>query len=127
MKIKKQLSRSERMRTHPGKHNPSKYYLYHHDHDHDTEECIQLQNKIKKLIKRGRLDRFLRRRSEARIDRPRALLQSEPSMSEEQQEDRPPLAIINLISGGTKCFDEPPSLNLKVRESLPQTGKAGMK
>ena len=42
MKIREQLPRSERMRTHPGKRNPNKFCLYHRDHGHDTEEYIQL-------------------------------------------------------------------------------------
>ena len=73
MEIKEQLLRSERMRTHPSKRNLSKYCLYHRDHDHDTEECIQLRDKIEELIWRGRQDRFLRRQSEAEEDRLRAL------------------------------------------------------
>ena len=42
---------TERMRTHPSQRNPNKFYLYHHDHGHDTEECIQLQDKIEELIR----------------------------------------------------------------------------
>ena len=68
MKIKEQLLRLEKMRSHPAKYNPNKYYLYHHDHSYDTEECIQFQDKIKELIRQGQLDRFLRHRPEERED-----------------------------------------------------------
>ena len=47
------------MRTHLEKYNPNKFCLYHRDHGHDTEECIQLQDEIEELIRRGRLDRFI--------------------------------------------------------------------
>ena len=50
MEVREQLPRPERMRTHPGKHNPNKFYLFHRDHGHDTEECIQLQDEIEELI-----------------------------------------------------------------------------
>ena len=51
MKFREQLPRPERMRTHPGKRNPNKFCLYHHDHGHDTEECIQLRDEIEELIR----------------------------------------------------------------------------
>ena len=51
MEVREQLPRSERMRTHPEKRNPNKFYLYHYDHGHDTEECIQLRDEIKELIR----------------------------------------------------------------------------
>ena len=86
--------------THPEKHNPNKFYLYHRDHGHDTKKCIQLRDEIEELIRRGRLDRFIRRRPEGRKDRSRALLQPEPPRREEQPEDRPSIGIINSISGG---------------------------
>ncbi|EHA8588353.1 hypothetical protein COCNU_scaffold004835G000020 [Cocos nucifera] len=98
MKIKNQLPRLEELRSFPNKHNRSKYCLYHHDHSHDTEECIQLQDEIEELIKRGWLGRFLKCWPEAREGRPRALPQSEPPMRKEQQRDRSPLSIIKTIS-----------------------------
>ncbi|EHA8591482.1 hypothetical protein COCNU_scaffold060974G000020 [Cocos nucifera] len=96
MEIRERLPRPKRMRSHPSKRNPNKFCLYHRDHDHDTEECIQLQDEIEELVRRGRLGRFLRRRSEEWKDRLRAL----PPSGENQQEDRPPLGVINTISGG---------------------------
>ena len=100
MEVREQLPRPERMRTHLGKHNPNKFCLYHRDHGHDTKECIQLRDKIEELIRRGRLDRFIRRRPKGREDRPRALPQPELPRREEQPGDRPPIGIINSVSGG---------------------------
>ena len=94
MEIKEQLPRPEKMHTHPRKCNPNKFCLYHRDYGHDTEECIQLRDEIEKLIRRGRLNRFIRRRPESREDRPRALPQLEPSRREEQPEDQPPIGIV---------------------------------
>ena len=59
MEVREQLPRLERMHSHPKKCNPNKFCLYHRDHGHDMEECIQLQDKIEELIRRGRLDRFI--------------------------------------------------------------------
>ncbi|KAG1326597.1 hypothetical protein COCNU_01G005310 [Cocos nucifera] len=98
MEIREQLPRSKRMHTHLGKHNLNKFCLYHRDHNHDIEECIQLQDEIEELIRRGRLGRFLRQRPEGREDRSRALPEPEPSRREDQQGDRPSLDIINTIS-----------------------------
>ena len=100
MEVREQLPRPERMRTHLGKCNPNKFCLYHRDHDHDTEECIQLQDEIEGLIRRGRLDRFIHRRPEGRGDRPRALPPPEPQKREEQPGDRPPIGTIDSIVGG---------------------------
>ena len=83
MEVREQLPRSERMRTHPEKRNPNKFCLYHRDHGHDTEECLRLRDEIEELIRRGRLNRFIRCRSENREDRPRALPQSKPPRREE--------------------------------------------
>ena len=100
MEVREQLPRPERMRTHPGKRNPNKFCLYHRDHGHDTEECIQLQDEIEELIRRGRLNRFIRRRPEGRGDRPRALPPPELQKREEQPGDRPPIGTIDSIAGG---------------------------
>ena len=102
MEVREQLPRSERMRSHSRKRNPNMFYLYHRDHGHDMEECIQLRDEIEELIRRGRLNKFIRHHSEGREDRSRALPQSELLRREEQHEDRPPIGIINTISGGPR-------------------------
>ncbi|RZS12588.1 hypothetical protein BHM03_00044054 [Ensete ventricosum] len=37
------------------------YCRFHHDYKHDTKECYDLKNQIEDLIRRGHLDRFVRR------------------------------------------------------------------
>ncbi|XP_057972765.1 uncharacterized protein LOC131160908 [Malania oleifera] len=51
----------EPMRTPLHRRNMSKFYQFHRDHEHDTEECIQMKNKIEALIKRGYLSRFIKK------------------------------------------------------------------
>lgn len=47
------------IRTPPHKRNMSKYCEFHQDHDHHTEDCITLHMEIKKLIKSGKLAKFV--------------------------------------------------------------------
>lgn len=45
----------ERMKMHP----LNKYCEFHQDHGHDLEECIMLRIDIEKLIKNGKLARYI--------------------------------------------------------------------
>jgi hypothetical protein len=47
------------MRALLDKRSVNKYYEYHRDHGHDTEDCISLKIEIKRLIKAGKLARFI--------------------------------------------------------------------
>ena len=85
---------------HLTRRDPSKYYLYHRDHDHDLEDCIQLYDEIEALIRHGHLNRFIRCQREQWEDRRRLPQPVEQSPRIEQQEDRPPIGIINAITGG---------------------------
>ena len=49
-----------KMQTNLESRDPYKYCLYHRDHGHGTEDCYQLKEKIKHLIREGRLDWFIR-------------------------------------------------------------------
>lgn len=53
------LKRPNLMRSNPRKQDRTKYYWYHRDHDHDTEDCIELKDEIKNLIRRGWLRQFM--------------------------------------------------------------------
>lgn len=50
MEVRKQLPQARRMWIWPERHNPSKYYLYHHNHENDTKDCLQLEDEIKWFI-----------------------------------------------------------------------------
>lgn len=62
---------------------------YHKNHGHDTDECIQLTNNIKELIRGGCIRRYVRRG-----DRP-----NEETLEQGREE---PTAIIHMISGGNE-------------------------
>lgn len=46
-------------RTASSKWNSNKYYQFHCEYGHDTEEYIQLRNKIEALIQHGQLSQFV--------------------------------------------------------------------
>ena len=50
----------KRMKGDPSKQNKSKYCRFHRSHGHDTDECYDLKQQIKALIKQGKLKKFLR-------------------------------------------------------------------
>jgi hypothetical protein len=47
------------MRAPPEKRSMNKYCEYHRDHGHDTEDCIFLKIEIERLIRNGKLARFV--------------------------------------------------------------------
>ncbi|GAV83431.1 LOW QUALITY PROTEIN: hypothetical protein CFOL_v3_26878, partial [Cephalotus follicularis] len=51
----------EKLRTPAENRNMEKYCRYHRDHGHDTEECRQLKNQIKDLIRKGHLRKYVDR------------------------------------------------------------------
>ena len=51
----------EKMKEDPNKCNQNKYCRFHRDHGHDTDECFDLKQQIKNLIKQGKLRNFLGR------------------------------------------------------------------
>ncbi|GAV79084.1 hypothetical protein CFOL_v3_22549, partial [Cephalotus follicularis] len=64
-----------------------KYYRYHRDHGHDTEECRQLKNHIKDLIRNGHMRKYVD------IDAPQGRREQRreeaPRQQEEQQQQQP--------------------------------------
>ena len=49
----------EKMKGDPNKRNHNKYCRFHKDHGHDTDECFDLKQQIKNLIRQGKLRNFL--------------------------------------------------------------------
>ena len=49
----------EKMKGDPNKRNRNKYWCFHRDHEHDTDECFDLKQQIKNLIRQGKLRNFL--------------------------------------------------------------------
>ncbi|RRT73546.1 hypothetical protein B296_00013037 [Ensete ventricosum] len=49
------------MKTQREECNRTRYCHFHCDYSHDTEECHDLKNQIKDLIRRGHLDRYIRK------------------------------------------------------------------
>ena len=50
-----------KMKGDPNKCNKNKYCHFHRDHRHDTDECYDVKQQIKNLIKQGKLRNFLER------------------------------------------------------------------
>ncbi|GAV70350.1 LOW QUALITY PROTEIN: hypothetical protein CFOL_v3_13848, partial [Cephalotus follicularis] len=59
-----------------------KYCWYHCDHGHNTEECRQLKNQIKDLIRKGHLRKYVDRNAPQQRRKPR---EEAPRQPEEQQ------------------------------------------
>jgi hypothetical protein len=49
----------------------NKYCDYHQDHGHETEDCISLRIEIEKMIKEGKLARFVAANRHTKYDKPR--------------------------------------------------------
>ena len=49
----------EKMKGDTNKHKRNKYCHLHRDHGHDTNECFDLKQQIKNLIRQGKLRNFL--------------------------------------------------------------------
>ena len=61
MEVRAELPPPPKMRTNLGRRDPDKYCLYHRDHDHNIEDYNQLKEEIERLIRKERLDWFIRR------------------------------------------------------------------
>lgn len=74
-----------------------KYYRFHRDHSHDTKECIQLKDKIKDLIHRGYLKKYMHGKEHcSKIVAPRK------SPTEAKIDNQPTRGRVNMISRGAK-------------------------
>ena len=85
------------MKGDPNLRPRNKYCHFHRDHEHDTSECYDLKQQIEALIKKGKLQQFVRAGENA----PRDL---EPNRQAKKQ-PRAPLGEIRLIVGGSTMAD----------------------
>ncbi|XP_028073409.1 uncharacterized protein LOC114275555 [Camellia sinensis] len=98
----------------------SKYYRFHQDHGHNTEECVNLKDQVKGLIRQGRLSRFMDTRPQQRQmtepirnnrrhTPPRQPSQPNPGHDRPPQQPRAqgnsalPIGEIRVIAGGLAC------------------------
>ena len=44
-----------------------KYYWFYKDHSHYTEDCRDLKEKIKELIQKGKLQKYVKNRESSRF------------------------------------------------------------
>ncbi|XP_059638728.1 uncharacterized protein LOC132281003 [Cornus florida] len=47
-----------KLKSDPTRRSRAKYYRFHRDHGHNTDDCLDLKNQIKSLIRRGQLHRY---------------------------------------------------------------------
>ncbi|XP_057949272.1 uncharacterized protein LOC131144550 [Malania oleifera] len=101
MQIRKKdyVSWPEPMRTPLHKRNVSKFCQFHKDHGHNTEECIQLRNKIEALIKRGYLSRFIKKEDPPMKTRE----QKRPNKNDKEEQVIAEIAVI--FGGSTSAGD----------------------
>ncbi|KAJ9176291.1 hypothetical protein P3X46_011622 [Hevea brasiliensis] len=83
-----------------------KYCHFHDDYRHTTDECQQLKDEIKKLIRQGNLKRFAR--TEGRQEKLK-------DKSQEKYDKEKPIGVINVIAGGPKGHK---SSNKRAAEAL---------
>ena len=78
------------MKGDPNKRNRNKYCCFHKDHGHDTNECFDLKQQIKNLIRQEKLRNFLGRDHK-----------DEKLKAKVEELLRPLLGEIRVIIGGT--------------------------
>ena len=81
------------MKSDPVRRDDTKYCEFHKDHGHRTDDCIQLKNEIKYLIRRGHLSRYVASEGRERV-------QPQPPRQPTPVQHQPLLGEIHVISGG---------------------------
>jgi len=80
----------KKMKGDPNKRNKNKYCRSHRDHGHDMDECYDLKQQIKNLIRQGKLKHFVGRDHK-----------DEKLKGNVEKSLQPPLGEIRVIIGGT--------------------------
>jgi hypothetical protein len=70
----------------------NKYCDYHQDHGHETEDCVSLRIEIERMIKRGKLARFVAANQHTKYDKP----QVEQRYHDEGSDLRRPSSVLPL-------------------------------
>ena len=99
----------------PNKRNKNKYCHFHRDHGHDTDECYDLKQQIKNLIRQGKLRHFVGRDHK-----------DEKLKAKMEESSRPPLGEIRVIIGGTAAGQTSKSKKtyLKVVQNVQLSGRS---
>ena len=119
MQIKDNLSLKwpEKMKGDSNKRNRNKYCCFHRDHGHDTDECFDLKQQIKNLIRQGKLRNFLERDYKDEKLKLKAKV---------EESSRPQLREIRMIIGGGSTGQSSKSRKtyLKVVQNVQLSGRS---
>ena len=109
----------KKMKGDPNKRNRNKYFRFHRDHGHDTDECFDLKQQIKNLIRQGKLRNFLER------DYKDEKLKLKVKVKVEEW-SRPQLGEIRMIIGGGSTGQSSKSRKtyLKVVQNVQLSGRS---
>ena len=105
----------KKMKGDPNKRNRNKYCRFHRDHGHDTDECFDLKQQIKNLIRQGKLRNFLGRD-----------YKDEKLKTKVEELSQPLLAKIRMIVGGGSIGQSSRSRKtyLKVVQNVQLSGRS---
>ena len=86
----------------PNVRNKKKYCRFHKDHDHYTEDCRDLKEQIEELIRKGKLQKFVKKGESSRFrsdnkEKHEAVPKDEENMSNHLQSA---IGEIKMITGG---------------------------
>ena len=87
----------------PNMHDKKKYYRFHKDHDHYTEDFRDLKKQIEELIRKGKLQRFVKKGEPSRAkDDNKNQREASPRVKDHTFQ-RPPSMVgeIKTITGGS--------------------------
>ena len=87
----------------PNVRDKKKYYSFHKDHNHYTEDCRDLKKQIEKLIRKGKLQRFMKKGEPSRFEDDKKDKHEASPRDEDHTSQRPP----NVIGEIKKITGEP--------------------
>ncbi|XP_050280315.1 uncharacterized protein LOC126721304 [Quercus robur] len=99
-KIIKVLGRP--LHSSPNVRDKNKYCQFHKDHDHNTEDCRDLKEQIEELIRKGKLQKYMKKGEYSKF-RDDNKIQYESFSRDDDRPSQPPHKVIgeiNTITGG---------------------------